>query len=176
MPASVNACSKMRFCESVSTVEPDFDETTIAVLFRSPARASPTWSASVESRTTNSTPAVRVMTSGASDEPPIPQRTKRVTPLAANSSRKAMIESIRGAESSAELTHPSRIDDSASASLPHRVKSLAAMRLATLSATKTGTNSATAPDAVPEVTTFRVIITLLPSVRCQRSRQARSKK
>ena len=31
MPAAVKACSKMRFCESVSTVDPDFDETIIAV-------------------------------------------------------------------------------------------------------------------------------------------------
>ena len=168
MPASVKAFSKTRFCESVSTVEPDFDETIIAVLERSPAKALPTWSALVESRTTSSTFDVRVITSGASDEPPIPQSTKRLTPLARKYSRRARISATNGCESVAELTHPRRIEDSASASLPQSVKSLAAIRLATLSATSVEMLLATAAAAEPPTTTFKEdIFSLLGCFECR---------
>ena len=154
MPASVNACSKARFCESVSTVEPDFEETTTAVCSIFCSRASRTWSGLVESRTTSSTPAVLVITSGASEEPPMPQSTNRLIPFAANSDFKAKIGAISGVLSVAELTQPRRIEDSASASFPQRVKSFAPMRLATRSSMRAGKNSATAAETDPPVTTF----------------------
>ena len=55
MPRSRNAASNARFAESVSTVEPDLDETTSTVCSRPPASASPsiaasTWPGAVESR------------------------------------------------------------------------------------------------------------------------------
>ena len=40
IPAASNAASKLRFWESVSTVDPDFEDTTTTVFIRSPARAS----------------------------------------------------------------------------------------------------------------------------------------
>ena len=39
IPAASNAASKLRFCESVSTVDPDFEETTTTVLVRSSSSA-----------------------------------------------------------------------------------------------------------------------------------------
>ena len=39
IPASSKASSKLRFWESVSTVEPDFEETTTTVLVKSPFNA-----------------------------------------------------------------------------------------------------------------------------------------
>ncbi len=87
MPRSRKAASKARLAESVSTVEPDFDDTTSTVWARPPASASPssaasTWPGAVESRMTSGTPAVCAMTSGASDDPPMPASTTRVTPFA----------------------------------------------------------------------------------------------
>ena len=87
MPRSRKAASNARLAESVSTVEPDLDDTTSTVWVRPPASASPssaasTWPGEVESRMTSGTPAVCAMTSGASDEPPMPASTTRVTPLA----------------------------------------------------------------------------------------------
>ena len=46
MPRSRNAASNARLAESVSTVDPDFDDTTSAVRVRSPASASPSIAAS----------------------------------------------------------------------------------------------------------------------------------
>ena len=121
----------------------------------SPARACPIWSASVESSTTRETPSVLVITSGAREEPPIPQSTKRSTPLAANSSRRARMPATKAWESVAEFTQPRRIEDSASASLPQRVKSFAAIRLATLSLTKSATCAVTASRALPAADTTK---------------------
>ena len=39
IPAESNSASKLRFWESVSTVEPDFEETTTTVLVKSPSNA-----------------------------------------------------------------------------------------------------------------------------------------
>ena len=39
IPDASKAASKLRFWESVSTVDPDFEETTTTVLFRSPDSA-----------------------------------------------------------------------------------------------------------------------------------------
>ncbi len=87
MPRSRHAASKARLAESVSTVEPDFDDTTSTVWPRPPDSASPsiaasTWPGAVESRIVSGTPAVCAMTSGASEDPPMPARTTRVTPFA----------------------------------------------------------------------------------------------
>ena len=101
MPRSRNAASNARLAESVSTVEPDFDETTSTVCSRPPASASPssaasTWLGAVESRITSGTPEVCAITSGASDEPPMPASTTRVTPLATSSARSASISATSG--------------------------------------------------------------------------------
>ena len=76
MPASVKACANARRWLSVSTVEPDLLDTTTTVRSRS-VSAPRTTSGSEESSTTIGTPAVAQMTSGASDEPPMPQSTTR---------------------------------------------------------------------------------------------------
>ena len=65
-----------------------------------------------------------------------------------------MISDTRCWESVADVTQPRRIDDSASASLPHRVKSLAAILLATLSATKVSKVDSTALAAEPKTLTL----------------------
>ena len=74
-PASSNACWYTRRWLSVSTVLPDLLATTTTVRSSRSARAARTWCGSVVSSTVSSTPSVRVMTSGASDEPPIPAST-----------------------------------------------------------------------------------------------------
>ena len=89
MPASVNACSKARRCESVSTVEPDLEETTTTVRSSRSASASRTWSGLLESSTVSSTPYDAQMTSGARDEPPMPQSTTWSTPASWSSLRSA---------------------------------------------------------------------------------------
>ena len=76
MPASVKAWAKARRWLSVSTVEPDLLDTTTTVRSRS-VSAPRTTSGSEESSTTIGTPAVAQMTSGASEEPPMPQSTTR---------------------------------------------------------------------------------------------------
>ena len=114
MPRSRNAASKARLAESVSTVEPDLDDTTSTVWVRPPASASPssaasTWPGEVESRITSGTPAVCAMTSGASDEPPMPASTTRVTPLATSSARSASISATSGRETLTASTQPRRL-------------------------------------------------------------------
>ena len=121
IPAESNAASKLRFWESVSTVEPDFEETTTTVLVKSPSSACRICDGSVESRTSNSTPTVLVITSGASDEPPIPHSTTRVSPFALNSADKAVSSGISAKLFCAASTQPNLIEDSASASLPQSV-------------------------------------------------------
>ena len=125
IPFAVNACSKIRRWLSVSTVDPDLDDTTITVAERSPASASATWAASVVSSTVSGTPAVPVITSGASDDPPIPASTIRSSPSARSSARRASISASRGREVSCSVVQDSRIADSDSASWPHRVGSCA---------------------------------------------------
>ncbi len=74
-PASRNAFAYARRWLSVSTVPPDFELTTTTVRDSRSSMAARTWPGSVVSSTVSSTPAVRVITSGASDEPPIPAST-----------------------------------------------------------------------------------------------------
>ena len=148
MPRSRKAASKARLAESVSTVEPDFDETTSTVCVSPPPSASPSSAArtcpgEVESRMTSGTPAVCAMTSGASDDPPMPARTTRVTPFATSWARSASISATSGRETVTASTQPSRCDASASASGPHRVGSPAVMPDATRSATRPGSVAST---------------------------------
>ena len=135
MPSCSNAAMNARRCESVSTVEPDFDDTTTAVCSRSDSSTSATCSGLVESRTSSSIWAVRAITSGASDEPPIPHSTIRVTPFARNSSRAAVICAISGCDTSWAAVQPSRLLDSSTAASPHSVASCANSREANCSAT-----------------------------------------
>ena len=144
----MNAFAKVRRWLSVSTVPPDLLDTTITVFDRSPSRARLTTLGSVESRTTSSTPAVRVMTSGASDEPPIPDSTIRSRPSDRRSACSASISASSGREVSCRSTQPSRIDASDSASGPQIVASFAAIRDAIFSATSLSTTSAQSPFCV----------------------------
>ncbi len=163
IPASVKAFSNARRWESVSTVEPDFDDTTMAVRSRPASTAARTWSGSVESRTTRSTPAARVMTSGASDDPPMPQSTMRSTPSAASSSRSWRMTGISDLDSSNRSIQPRRTEASASASVPHRVGSLAISRDATCSLISVGRAESMACRAAPEATRANEPMPLSPS-------------
>jgi hypothetical protein len=141
-PASRKAFSKARFWLSVSTVPPDLLETTTTVRARSCSMAVRTKSGSEESRTTTSTPWHSQMTSGASEEPPIPHRTTRVSPRPWSSSRRARTSATRLREESARPTQASRLPASSSAAGPHRVGSWAAIREAKRSSTRRPTVSA----------------------------------
>src|SRR5882757_558551 len=164
MPASVKAFSKMRRWLSVSTVPPDLDDTTIAVRVRSPASASATWPASVVSSTTSGTPAVAVITSGASDEPPMPASTIRSTPSPASSARSASISPTSGRELSCSVVQDSRMDASGWASGPHSVGSCAASLDAILSAISWST-SGRACSASPSWTMSTEIPTVVSALR-----------
>ena len=85
------------------------------------------------------TPWVAQMTSGASDEPPMPHSTTRVIPRSASTSRSPTISSTSGRDSSASPTQASRLPASDSASGPHRVASRLAMPEATPSVTSCST-------------------------------------
>ena len=111
----------------------------------------------MESRTTKSTPAVFVITSGANDEPPIPHSTTRLSPLAFKSADKEVSSGISAKLVWAASTHPNLIEDSASASLPQSVWSLAKRRDATWSLTSSGTYVFTASETFPLCETLRVI-------------------
>ena len=154
MPRSRNAASNARFAASVSTVPPDFDDTTSTVCSSPPDSASPsiadsTCAGEVESRTTNGTCAVRVMTSGASEEPPMPARTTRVTPRAMSPSRRARISPTSGRETETACSHPSRSEASASAAGPHSDESPAVRPDATSSDTRVGSVASTTAFTCP---------------------------
>ena len=100
IPAAVNAASNARLCESVSTVDPDFDDTTTTVVSMSVSTTRASCVGCVVSSTTRGTPSVRVITSGASEEPPMPHSTIRFSPRARNSSCNAVISGISGRECS----------------------------------------------------------------------------
>ena len=84
------------------------------------------------------------MTSGASDEPPMPQSTTRVSPCSCSWSRSAVISATSGLLVADRSTQPSRLADSSSAAVPQSVWSLAASRLANRSATSWWTCAANA--------------------------------
>ncbi len=152
MPAAWKAAVKARRCESVSTVEPDLEAMTTTVCSRSSLRIAETICGSVVSHTTRSTPSFAVITSGASEEPPIPHSTMRVRPSATSSSRRFRIAGTSSSAVSKGLVQPSRMAASDSASGPHRVGSWAAMRLPTLSSSSRGRFFSTEARAAPEVT------------------------
>ena len=118
IPASRNACQYARRWLSVSTVEPDLLATTTTVRSSRSASAARTWPGSVVSSTVSGRPRVRVITSGASDEPPIPASTtwSRSASSAVSSASCASSSRLRRWVS----TQPSRTFASASASGPHR--------------------------------------------------------
>src|SRR4051794_40221678 len=144
-PASAKAEMNARRWLSVSTVPPDFELTTTTVRSRS-VMARATWPGSVVSRTTRGTPAVRQMTSGASDEPPMPQSTIRSRPREVSSARSSASPETSSRELAGRSSQPSRIAASLSASGPHRVASFWTSRGATSSSrswfrTVSGTSS-----------------------------------
>ena len=65
----------MRRWLSVSIVAPLLLDTTTSVLSRRSLRVAATWCGSVVSSTVSGTPALRPITSGAREEPPIPAST-----------------------------------------------------------------------------------------------------
>ena len=65
----------MRRWLSVSTVEPLLLDTTTSAVSRRSLSVAATWCGSVVSSTVNGTPALRLITSGARDEPPMPAST-----------------------------------------------------------------------------------------------------
>src|SRR3954453_19075490 len=144
-PASAKAAMNARRWLSVSTVPPDFELTTTTVRSRS-VMARATWPGSVVSRTTSGTPAVRQMTSGASDEPPMPQSTIRSRPREVSSARSSASPETSSRELPGRSSQPSRIAASLSAPGPHRVASFWTSRGATSSSrswfrTVSGTSS-----------------------------------
>ena len=141
----MNALTNTRRWLSVSTVPPDLLDTTITVRCRSPASARAITLGLVESSTTSSTPAVLVMTSGASDEPPMPASTIRSRPSDRRSASRASISASSGREVSCRSTQFSRIADSDSASGPQMVASLAAIREAIFSVTSRSIVAAYSP-------------------------------
>ena len=121
MPASVKAFSKARRWLSVSTVPPDLLDTTTTVSASRSSSALRTKSGSDESTTVSSTPAAPQMTSGASDEPPMPQSATWGSPASRNSTWSAAISSTSGRDVSDRSTQASRLADSSSASGPQSV-------------------------------------------------------
>ena len=85
--------------------------------------AAPTWCGSVLSRIVRSAPAVRVMTSGASDEPPIPASTTWSMPAAVSRSRSSRSWGSSASEDSGRSSQPRRTSASGCAAGPHRVAS-----------------------------------------------------
>ena len=138
MPAASKAASKARRWESVSTVEPDLLDTTTTVRSRS-TRAARTCPGSEESRTIRSTPAVAQMTSGASEDPPIPHRTTWSTPSERKCSRSAATSPTSGRDERGRPTQDSRTAASDSASGPHSVASCSNSLLANRSSARAGT-------------------------------------
>src|SRR6218665_3844910 len=102
------------------------------------------------------------MSSGAGGEPPIPPSTVYEIAAARNESRRAQMSATSGRDTSVALVHPSRTADSDSASAPHSVASCAAIRLATLSATKREMVAVTAVVAAPYVTRTLTLSYLSP--------------
>jgi hypothetical protein len=90
----------------------------------------------VVSSTTSGTFCVRVITSGASDEPPIPASTTRSTPSACSAVRRATSSGRSARDVSCNVVQERRMLASDSASGPHRVGSCAVSLLGTESATR----------------------------------------
>src|SRR5664280_2199500 len=152
-PASAKACRYTRRWLSVSRVPPLLLETTTTVRSIRSAIAVRTCPGSVVSRTVSSTPAVRVMTSGASDDPPMPASTTWSSPSAASSARSPRSRGSRARDELGRSSHPSRIEASAVASGPHSEKSLAVSEEASPSATASSSTASRAPTIPPVVRT-----------------------
>src|SRR5680860_1086939 len=139
-------------CDSVSTVPPDFEDTTNSVLSRSTASSSAlTASGSVESSTCSSSPPSRLpklrrITSGPRLEPPMPSSAACVKPSALTSSTKAPRSSTCSSIVSEMVSQPRRSPISGPGP-PHSVSSLRQMRRATFSSTAVLTRSASGPSS-----------------------------
>ena len=135
--------------DSVSIVPPDFVETRNRAWSRSMAVSTPrTAPASVESSTCRlgqppCSPNERRMTSGASDEPPMPSSTTSVTPSSRTPSAKACRSSSSSRICSATVSHPRRLATSGWPAGPQSVSSLRQMRRATSSCAACLTRCAT---------------------------------
>ena len=134
-------------------------ETTTTVRSSRSASASRTWSGLLESSTVSSTPYVAQITSGASEEPPMPQSTTWSTPASASSLRSAATSPTSGRDVRGRVTQDSRLADSSSASGPHSVASFANSLLAKDSAASAGTWARIASAAAPVATTSNVSLT-----------------
>ena len=88
----------------------------------------------------------------------MPASTMRFTPSARSSSRSARMPGTRAREFSGASTQPRRTEASARADSTHTVASLAAMRLATFSATSDGTWASMAACAAPVAMNPRELI------------------
>src|SRR5919197_87685 len=140
----------MRRWLSVSTVPPLLlDTTTIVRSSRSP-RTRATWCGSVVSSTVSGTPAVRVMTSGASDDPPMPASTTWSRPRVAAPSSASRGSSAR--DVSGGPSRPSRLLASAVASGPHSWAFLSDKAPGTPSVTSRS-STASASSMTPQVVT-----------------------
>ena len=115
--------SKNRLCESVSIVDPLFEPKTIMVCVKSPCPCRRTWPGSVESKITISRPSFAQMTSGASEDPPIPQSRTRVKFFDLAQAERASISGSNDLEVVGRFTQPSRILASDSLSSPQRLES-----------------------------------------------------
>ena len=97
------------------------------------------------------------MTSGASEDPPMPQSTILESPFPWCSVLRALSSGSSSSDCLAASTQPSRIEDSASASVPQMVWSFAKILLAIFSRTSSGTKSSTAVADAPLVATSKFI-------------------
>ena len=122
----MNNFSKKAFCDAVSIVEPDFEPTITRASFRFAGIANLICSGSVESNTVNFLPNVFAITSGARDEPPIPQRMKLLKLFERAQALKASSWGSRSRLACGKSIQSRRTLASASAAAPHSVESLAA--------------------------------------------------
>src|SRR5262249_32708320 len=104
---------------SVSMVEPLLLETTTRVAASRSDSARRTVCGSVVSSTVSGTFAVRLITSGASDEPPIPHSTKWSSPAPRTSPASAASGPSNARDTRGASSQPSLIAASAAASGPH---------------------------------------------------------
>jgi hypothetical protein len=139
---------KWRNSESVSIVPPDFVETRNSVRSRSTRSATVRIApASVESSTCSDgqpscAPKLWRITSGASDEPPMPSSTTSWKPSSRISRAKASRSSTASSIVSTIVSHPSRLATSACPAGPQSVSSFFQMRCATSSTIARRTRSA----------------------------------
>ncbi len=125
-PAASKAPAIARRWLSVSIVPPLLLLTTATVRDRSPDKAARTWLGSVLSRVTSSAPSTAAITSGASEDPPMPASTTRSRPRARQVASSSASSGRVARERSGASSQPSRIEASACAAGPQAEGSRAA--------------------------------------------------